>query len=123
MHPACLPRARPPNRNAATPSTRLLPRYRQLEFFELKPLANALNPKPPPRSDPGPSVPRVLVLARPSAREDGTIKNRNGRISPRFFLGNPGNPKKRPRKRPGKRPSTHPDRAATAVSNNRVNEV
>src|SRR5438094_7388804 len=41
MPKASPPPAPPPNRNAPTPSTRLLPSHPQLEFFELKPPANA----------------------------------------------------------------------------------
>src|SRR6478735_1151711 len=42
MRPASIPPAPPSNRNAPTPSTRLLPRYCQLEFFELKPPLSTL---------------------------------------------------------------------------------
>ena len=117
---ASTPPAPPPNRNAPTPSTRLLPSYPQLKFFELKPLANARKPQTP--------VPRfgrprlvdfrgVLVLARPSDREDGTSRTRTPEFSaenprqvlgnPRTYLGNSGTPGPR----------------GIAVSNNRVNEV
>jgi hypothetical protein len=59
----------------------------------------------------------VLVLPRPSAREDGTSGNKT---SPSSSLGknlkeNIGEPKEAV--------SKHRDRAAAAVSNNRVNEA
>jgi hypothetical protein len=61
----------------------------------------------------------VLVLARPSAREDGTMPNKTTRIFPgneREILGNP-------RKARASLASKHRDRAIAAVSNNRVNEA
>src|SRR6185436_2439715 len=96
MPKASTPPAQPPNRNAPTPSTRLLPSYPQPEFFELNPPATPEKPQTP--------VPRygrarifdfrgVLVLARPSDREDGTL--RTG--TPEFSAENPwqvfGNPR------------------------------
>src|SRR5439155_1222024 len=95
MPKASTPPAPPPNRNAPTPSTRLLPSYPQLEFFELKPPAYARKtPEPcaplwPPRLA---KVRGVLVLARPSDREDGTPRTRTPGFSaenPRQVLGNP----------------------------------
>src|SRR5215207_128429 len=96
MPKASTPPAPPPNRNAPTPSTRLLPSYPQLEFFELKPPANT-------RKTPDPCAPHwpyprlanvrgVLVLARPSDREDGTPRTRTPGFSaenPRQVLGEP----------------------------------
>src|SRR4051795_13401969 len=112
MRPASTPPAPPPNRNAPTPSTRLLPRYCQLKFFELKRPANARKPQTPvPRwSFPGWCNPRgfagVLVLARPSDREDGTrTRTPDFPLETQGFGGTQGNR----------------DRAAFAVSNNRVN--
>src|SRR5947209_5626964 len=96
MPKASTPPAPPPNRNAPTPSTRLLPSYPQLEFFELKPPANARktpHPCAPLWSHPGLRTSEgVLVLARPSDREDGTPRTRTPGFSaenPRQVLGNP----------------------------------
>src|SRR6478672_7163891 len=121
MRQASTPPAPPPNRNAPTPSTHLLPSSFQLKFFELKPLANARNPKPlcPALVAPGIFDFRgVLVLARPSDREDGTLRTR----TPEFSAENPwqvfGNPRTYLKETAG-----HRDRVAIAVSNNRVNEV
>src|SRR5215204_5073984 len=47
MQKASTPPAPSPNRNAPTPSTRLLPSQPQLEFFELKPPANARKTRDP----------------------------------------------------------------------------
>src|SRR5262245_49718455 len=60
MPKASPPPAPPPNRNAATPSTRLLPSYPQLEFFESKLPANA-------RKTPHPCAPlgRTPACERP----------------------------------------------------------
>src|SRR3954452_23421447 len=92
MHQASTRPAPPSNRNAPNPSTRLLPRTPQLEFFELK--QSAQRPKPRPLCPPWPclglSFPRGLVLARPSAREDGTLENRNARVSLTFPLATRG---------------------------------
>src|SRR4051812_2451324 len=88
----------PPNKNAPTPSTRLLPTI-QLKFFELN---HPPTPKTPYRVPFTPSacvsevLAGVLVLARPSAREDGTSrKPKRARISlaeklQREISGNPG---------------------------------
>src|SRR5215204_4605239 len=120
MPKASPPPAPSPNRNAPTPSTRLLSSYPQLEFFELKPPANARkNPRPRAPLCPHPAceVRGVLVLARPSDREDGTPRTR----TPGFSAENPrqvlGNPRNSPQQTAGYR-----DRVASAVSNNRVNE-
>src|SRR2546429_1602109 len=95
MPKASTPQAPPPNRNAPTPSTRLLPSYPQLEFFELK---RPLTPEKRQTPAPALAVPRlakvrgVLVLARPSDREDGTPRTRTPGFSaenPRQVLGNP----------------------------------
>src|ERR1700732_768111 len=59
----------------------------------------------------------VLVLARPSAREDGTMRNKTTRIFPletKEKSGTRGNLSLA---------SKHRDRASAAVSNNRVNEA
>src|SRR5215216_7756754 len=116
MQKASTPPAPSPNRNAPTPSTRLLPSQPQLEFFELKPPANT-------RKTPRPLCPAlaasrlanirgVLVLARPSDREDGTPRTR----TPGFSAENPrqvlGNPRNSPQQTAGYR-----DRVASAVSN------
>src|ERR1700732_2044269 len=69
-----------------------------------------------------PAAPRacqfgVLVLARPSAREDGTMRNKTTRIFPletKEKSGTRGNLSLA---------SKHRDRASAAVSNNRVNEA
>src|SRR3954463_14582344 len=109
MRPACPPPAPPSNRNAPTPSTRLLPRTPQLESFELKQTAQCLKPGPLCRPGPAPECHSrgVLVLARPSAREDGAFENQNARTFLDLSLGAPevsdGNPKKPSRKRPGNR--------------------
>src|ERR1700687_2187010 len=75
MRPARYPRAPRQNKNAPTPSTRLLPRY------QLK------TPCAPPPIAPRLVIPgvlaRVLVLARPSAREDGTLQNQDEPERPR----------------------------------------
>ena len=55
----------------------------QLKFFELKRRSPVALPPIAPRS----VIPGVLVLARPSAREDGTPKTKT---SPNFPQGNPG---------------------------------
>src|SRR6185437_2266050 len=83
------------------------------------PLDWASSRKTPPPT-PVPAVPRrlasrgccLLVLARPSAREDGTARKQ---ATPELSVGNQRKSRGNPRKRR--------DRAATAVSNNRVNEV
>src|SRR6476619_4943831 len=74
----------PQNKNAPTPSTHLLPAI-QLKFFELN---HPPTPKTPYRVPFTPSacvsevLAGVLVLARPSAREDGTSrKPKRARIS------------------------------------------
>src|SRR5207248_9080792 len=70
-------RARLPNNTAPTPSTRLPPRGLKLKFFELNcptpssPLC--LVPERPWLVVPLGLLAVVLVLARPSAREDGTL--------------------------------------------------
>src|ERR1700686_1933945 len=95
MRPADKLRAPPQNKPAPTPSTRLLPRY-QREFFELghlqPPTPKTLVPPDCPRLvNPGSSG--LLVLARPSAREDGTSGPRTSpkvsQKSKRRYRGNP----------------------------------
>jgi hypothetical protein len=62
----------------------------------------------------------VLVLARPSAREDGTAGPRK---SPKGRQENPTGISGEPKKTTRKNSSKSPDRAAAAVSITRVNEV
>src|SRR5580692_7030166 len=100
MLPECNLRVPLSNKNAATPSTRLLPRY-QLKFFELK----RRSPVAPPPIAPRFVIPGVLVLARPSARDDGTLKTKmSPSFPPRKSRGNPketaGNPRTPTRQTP-----------------------
>jgi hypothetical protein len=105
------------NKNASTPSTRLLPGP-QREFSQLKP-ANTLNPKTPyPRPD-RPRPPFLGFLFCPGLLLERT-EHQETRPAPNAFLGenlkeNIGEPKEAV--------SKHRDRAAAAVSNNRVNEA
>src|SRR6185312_7710287 len=110
--------ATPSNRNAPTPSTRLLPSQPQREFFALKPPAYARKPQTPVPHfvRPGAHLRGVLVLARPSDRETERCEQERPNFPLKIrgkYLGTQG----LARETAGYRD------AASAVSNNRVNEV
>src|SRR3954452_3326410 len=112
MRPAQDRQAPPPNKNAPTPSTRLPPdpRTRRLAPKTLKPPTPVPRPECPKNSSAEGSRAGVLVLARPSAREDGTTRTR-----PR--------PSQMPEGELSGNPTECRDRATPAVSNTRVNAV
>src|SRR6266700_285355 len=105
-------RTRPPNKTAPTPSTRLPPRGLKLKFFELN-CPTPSNPCAPSPNAHGLSFPRALrwFLSWPGLLLERTAHFQNQHDPAFFWRKWRGNPRKRR------------DCAATAVSNNRVNEV